>query len=107
MTKRKLSTRELAMIAIILDEEEREHNKNPQSRRYWVHDALKKRKIEGEYWTLFKHLIDDEEKFFMYFRMTSFQFNELLIKVENVITRKNTTFRDSLTPREKLAVCLR
>lgn len=105
MDVRKLTMRELAMIAIALDEEERENNR--RSRRYWVHAALKKRKVEGEYWTLFRHLVDDEEKFYMYFRMTSFQFNELLGQIENIITRRNTTFRESLTPREKLAVCLR
>lgn len=55
MAVRKLTMRELAMIAIALDEEERENNR--RSRRYWVHAALKKRKVEGEYWTLFRNIL--------------------------------------------------
>lgn len=95
------------MVAIILDEEEKNENKKKSIRRYWVHEALRKRKTEGEYWTLYKHLVDDEEKFVQYFRMTSFQFNEMLRKIKNNITKKNTNFRESLSPKEKLAVCLR
>lgn len=64
------------MIAIM--DEEKENQKN--TRRYWIQDSLKERKIEGEYWTLFRHLVDDEEKFFQYFRMSTFQFNVLLKK---------------------------
>lgn len=99
MAIRRLSLTELAMVAIILDEEE--ENRGTQ-RRYWIHESLRKRKTEGEYWTLYRHLVDDEEKFFSYFRMTSFQFNELLRKIENDITKRNTPFRDSLSPKEKL-----
>lgn len=104
MAIRQLSLTELAMVAIILDAEE--ENEKTQ-RRYWIHESVRKRKTEGEYWTLYRHLVDDEEKFFSYFRMTSFQFNELLRKIENDITKRNTTFRESLSPKEKLAVCLR
>lgn len=107
MAVRKVSVRELAIIATILDEEEEELKRKEPVRRYWVHDALRKRKTEGEYWTLYRHLIDDEEKFHLYFRMTSFQFNQLFRKIENDITRRNTHFRECLTPKEKLAVCLR
>lgn len=41
------------MIVIILNKVERENT---------VHDALRKRKVEGENWTSYKHLVDDEEK---------------------------------------------
>ena len=102
MAIRQFSFRELAMIAIILDEEEETEN-GKKNRRYWTHDALRKRKAEGEYWTLFKHLSDDEEKFFQYFRMSSFQFNELLRKIENDIAKRNTNFRECISPKEMLA----
>ncbi|KAJ8961703.1 hypothetical protein NQ318_021303 [Aromia moschata] len=94
MPIRKLSLKELAMIAIILDEEEENETQKKTIRRYWIHEALRKRKAEGEYWTLYRHLVNDEDIFFQYFRMTSFQFNELLRKVENDITKRNTNFRE-------------
>ncbi|KAJ8954532.1 hypothetical protein NQ318_000766 [Aromia moschata] len=64
MPIRKLSLKELAMIAIILDEEEEKETQKKTIRRYWIHEALRKRKAEGEYWTLYRHLVDDEEQFF-------------------------------------------
>lgn len=97
------TTCDSAMIAIALDEEE---DRNKQ-RRIWVHDILLKRHIEGEYITLYKQLSDHEEKFFKYFRMSKFQFNELLLKIKITIRKKNTRFRKAISPREKLAVCLR
>ncbi|EFN64842.1 hypothetical protein EAG_03612 [Camponotus floridanus] len=63
---------ELAMIAIILDEEEA--NEKTQKRK-WVHKAWKKRESEGEYVTLYKELIEDGRKFFEYFRMSENSFN--------------------------------
>ncbi|KAL4153738.1 hypothetical protein QTP88_001571 [Uroleucon formosanum] len=85
-----------------LDEEEQ---RNVQQRT-WVHDLLK-RHIEGKYITLYKQLTDHEEKFFKYFRMTKKQFNVLLSKIKTTIRKKNTSFRKVISPREKLAVCLR
>ncbi|KAL4720971.1 hypothetical protein ACJJTC_019231 [Scirpophaga incertulas] len=105
MAIKRLTVGQLAMIAIILDEEEEENQK--PTRRYWIHDTLKKRKTEGEYWTLYRHLVEDEEKFFQYFRMSTYQFNMLLQKIENDISRRNTNFRECLSSKEKLAVCLR
>lgn len=39
--------------------------------------------------------------------MTKIQFNVLLSKVKTTIRKKNTSFRKAISPREKLAVCLR
>ncbi|GBP87903.1 hypothetical protein EVAR_66382_1 [Eumeta japonica] len=105
MAIKRLTVRQLALIAMILDEEEEENQKT--TRRYWIHDSVKERKTEGEFWTLYKHLVEDEEKFFQYFRMSTYQFNVLLKKIENDIFRRNTNFRECLSSKEKLAVCLR
>ena len=48
------STCKLAMIALLLDEEE--ENSRKGKRRTWVHDILKTRQREGEYHTLYKQL---------------------------------------------------
>jgi hypothetical protein len=61
-----LTLLELAAIAVALDEEEDSERKR---RRWDVHPAWSKREIEGEFVTLCKELIDDEVKFYGYFRM--------------------------------------
>lgn len=92
-------------MAIALDDEEQNTAKN--KKRAWVHDILKRRKIEGEFYTLCTTLEDHEEKFFIYFRMCSQQFNMLLSKIKNDITKQNTHFREAIPAKQKLAVCLR
>ncbi|XP_031339861.1 protein ALP1-like [Photinus pyralis] len=95
--------RELAMIAVILDEEETHHTK----KRKWVHEAWRKRETEGEFATLYKELMHDETKFFEYFRMSEECFNILLSKIGPQLKKQDTHWRKSITPREQLAVCLR
>jgi hypothetical protein len=41
---------DLAVLALLLDEEEK--TKNKKRKKLWVHDVWKKRKIEGEFSTL-------------------------------------------------------
>lgn len=98
------SRTDLTAIAICLDEEEQNTKK---CRTMWVHDILKARKIEGEFFTLYKGLVDDETKFFQYFRMPKSIFYYILNKIAADVTKENTTFREAITPLEKLSVCLR
>lgn len=95
---------ELGIIAIALDEEEEE---NQRKKRKWVHKAWMKRESEGEFITLYKELVDDEAKFFEYFRMSQNCFNILLHKIEGHLMKQDTHWRKAITPRERLAVCLR
>lgn len=92
-------------MAILLDEDDEAVKK--KQKRLWVHKMLQKRKTEGEYHTLYKELVDDERKFYQYFRMSKYQFYYLLDKISTDIKKENTTFREAISPREKLAVCLR
>ncbi|CAH2267805.1 jg5742 [Pararge aegeria aegeria] len=89
-----------AAIALILDEDEEIHVR----RRQWVHKAWRKRG-EGEFATLYKHLIDDEIKFFEYFRMSKHCF-ELLSKLTEKLRKQDIHWRKAIPPRERLAVCL-
>lgn len=101
----RFTTRELAIIAIAIEDEERSSRNN--SRRFWVHKMLKARHAEGEFWQIQRHLSDDEEKFFIYFRMDRYLFNYILSFIGKDITKKNTKFRQAITPIEKIAVTLR
>jgi len=99
--------RQLAAIALMLDEEERNVSLGDKKKRMWVRKCFRNRKSEGEYWTLYKELADDEMKFYHYFRMSKHQFNYLLQKTERDLKKKNTTFQEAISPVEKLATCLR
>jgi hypothetical protein len=58
------STEELCVISVLLEEESIQNSEKRKRKRSSVHKMLNKWKTEGEYWTLYKELMDDEEKFF-------------------------------------------
>jgi hypothetical protein len=57
------SKRQSAAIALMLDEEEKNVALSDKKKRMWVHRCFRSRKSEGEYWTVYKELSDDEMKF--------------------------------------------
>jgi hypothetical protein len=91
------SEEELICIAVLLDEEERKSRK-----RKWIHESLLQRKEEGEYFTLYKELVEDSVRFHQYFRMSESMYLNLLSLIE-----EDLTFREAISPKEKLTVCLR
>ncbi|XP_050676761.1 uncharacterized protein LOC126973478 [Leptidea sinapis] len=105
------SNRDLAIVAICLDEEDRLNAKSSMKssgkRKYWVHDAWKTRDKEGEFATLLPHLLDDETKFCHYFRMPMDTFNRLELKLQERLAMQDTYFRKTITPRHRLATFLR
>jgi hypothetical protein len=103
MQPHSFSERQSAATALMLDEEE----KNAALSDMGVHMFFRSRKSEGEYWTMYKELADDKMKFCQYFRMSKYQFNYLLQKIEKDLKKRNTTFREAVLPVEKLATCLR
>jgi hypothetical protein len=52
-------------------------------------------------------LLQDEKKFFQYFRMSYDKYSELLEIVQHDLQKQTTTFREPNGPEERLAVCLR
>jgi hypothetical protein len=99
--------RQLAATALMFDEEEKNVSLSDKKKRMWVHKCFRSRKSESKYWTLYKEIADDEIKFYRYFRMSKHQFNYLLQKTGKDLKKKNTAFRDAISPVEKLATCLR
>lgn len=83
----------------------RKHRNRP--RRFWVHPLLLERPNRGLFHTLFDDLQEDDEKFFLYFRMSKNTFDELLSGISSIITKKDTVMRKSIPPDEKLALTLR
>lgn len=89
------------MVAALLGE------KGRKRRKMWMHKMCLSRPLEGEFATLFAHLENDQEKFHRYFRMSAEKFEELLSIITPVIQRQNSTFRLAVSPKERLAVCLK
>jgi hypothetical protein len=57
----------LIKIALILDDKEEIRERKP-NRRFWVHPMVRNRQEEGEFLTLYRQLVNDDTKFFKYFR---------------------------------------
>jgi hypothetical protein len=74
----------LAVIAIIMDEEEQREMR----KRKWLHEAWVNRQRNGEFGTLYKELNDDEMKFSEYFKMSENCFNIVLSKMEVRLTTR-------------------
>jgi hypothetical protein len=91
----------------MLNEEEKNASVSDKKKHMWAHKCFRSRKSEGEYWNLYKELADEQMKFYQYFRMSNHQFNYLLQKIEKDLKKKNTTFREAISPVEKLATRLR
>ncbi|XP_068094158.1 uncharacterized protein [Hyperolius riggenbachi] len=78
-----------------------------QRRRYWVHPLLKERQKKGQFWLLYRDLRQHPEKFFGYARMSIESFDQLLALLSSDLKRKDTRFRRSVTPTERLLITLR
>jgi hypothetical protein len=70
-------------------------------------EQKKKRMIHCEFHSLYPDLLEDEAKFFEYFRMTYGEFMTLLNMLGPNLSRENTSFREAVGPKERLALCLR
>lgn len=78
-----------------------------RKKRTWVHDFIKRRKLYGEYNRLCRELESDEDRFFAYFRMTRNSFHFLHGLLCKEIEKQDTNYRQAITSRERLALCLR
>lgn len=96
---------DVVIVSLIMAEEEEEASK--RKRRFWVHNINRKRLTFGEFHTLFPDLVEDDVKFFQYFRMSHEKFECLLALLEEELFRETTKFRSPVKPKERLAICLR
>ena len=76
-------------------------------RRLWVHDIYRRRRQYGEYYHLVQELQLDGEMFHEYFRVTREQFRQLLTLVEPEIAKEETRLRETICPRQRLAITMR
>ena len=76
-------------------------------KRAWIHPINQGRIHLGEYERLVQELRLDSRRFFQYFRMEPNVFDQLLCIVGPALQRKNTNYRDALSPAHRLAITLR
>ncbi|KAJ8359178.1 hypothetical protein SKAU_G00157030 [Synaphobranchus kaupii] len=76
-------------------------------RAVWVRSYIRRRRQFGEYHRLVSELRFDWVEFREYFRVSRDQFDASLRIIGPNITRKDTTFRESISPAQRLAICLR
>jgi len=78
-----------------------------RKKRKWVHEINAERKDFGEFHTLMPELRQDEKRFYIYFRMPSECFDEILSLIKEDITKMDTNYREAISAEERLAITLR
>ena len=76
-------------------------------RRVWVHSINRGRGQYGEYHRLCQELRLDEDRFKVYFRLNRQQFEGVLTFIGPTIAQMNTNYRESISPAQRLCICLR
>lgn len=80
------------------------NNENEKLRQFWTHPINNARFFQGEFYTLYGDLKPDNSKFFNYFMMSNWTFQELLARVTNGIKLQDTNMRP---PEEAVALSIR
>ncbi|MGL5028831.1 MAG: hypothetical protein ACRC6C_01750 [Wolbachia pipientis] len=93
-------------LLLILLLRKRVHWKKKAKRKLWVHPLLSERVQKGLFHTLYDDLQDDK-KFFQFFRMSKSSFDELLSILQVDISGEDTIMRRCIPAEEKLALTLR
>ena len=81
--------------------------KGRRKRKFLVHPINGERYRYGHYFTLYKQLREDPEKWFNYFRMSMNSFDELLSCVKGHIKHQDTNMRTAISLEEMLVITLR
>jgi hypothetical protein len=97
---------DLEEVACICALELRRRRKR-RKQKFWVHPITSQRLMKGFFYTLYEDLRRHPKKFFNYYRMSVNSFDELLLLLRPTITYRNTRWRDSIPPEERLSVTLR
>uniref|UniRef100_A0A8C5PAK4 DDE Tnp4 domain-containing protein n=1 Tax=Leptobrachium leishanense TaxID=445787 RepID=A0A8C5PAK4_9ANUR len=82
--------------------------KRKRKRRTWVHQINTARPTHGHFVTLYRPLrARDPVKFLNYMRMSIPSFDELLSRVREPLTKRDTNMRAAIPPEEMLVITLR
>lgn len=93
--------------AIIIINQHLNIKRRNRKRRHWVTPMLKNRSVYSGTNLISDMLIGNIGQFENFCRMSSDDFEILLNLIEPVIRKKDTNYRESISPKERLAVTLR
>ena len=90
------------LLAVVLSELDQEENKKKirktRKRSWWVRDVNRRRQKQSDFVNLVHELRNDDEQFFVYFRMNRRTFDLLLHLVGPSLRRQETHMRRSVSP---------
>lgn len=78
---------------------------NRRTHRFWIRNHIKYHRLHGEFFTFF--YTADDEIFEKSYRVSRSNFYELHNLIENIIKKEDTHYRECISTKEKLAVCLK
>ena len=80
--------------------------KKRRTHRFWVNPLILRTHRFGIFDILMEDWEGNEEKFKQFFRLSKAQFNEVLLLVEEDL-QKHCLSREPVSPKKRLAICLR
>ena len=80
---------------------------NHISREIWVHPLNEDRASKGEFFNLYCDQRYFGDRFFLNYRMSVHQFDDILRKITPYIKKKDTNFCNSISAEEKLCLTIR
>jgi hypothetical protein len=78
-----------------------------RKRLWWTHPAISKRLSTGQFHIMFGTHRKFRDKLFLYYRMSTTSFDELLNLIYDKTVKTDTSMRKPVGPVERLAVTLR
>ncbi|XP_066945794.1 uncharacterized protein [Macrobrachium rosenbergii] len=81
--------------------------KEPTRRKHWIHPFKAERETSKRFEKFHENIRKCDERFFEYYRMSKASFDELLEVLRPRISKRNTKFRRSISPEERLTITLR
>ena len=72
-----------------------------------MHEILRNRESQGAFRNLVQELRLDNARFKSFFRLDKSQFEDLLRRIGPAIAKMQTKYRETISPEERLCICLR
>lgn len=98
--------RAACVVALLLKLRNRKR-KQRRRHRYWVHPLTDQRHLKGYFCKMYNNVRQHPDKFFNYYRMSIGTFDKLLQDVGQYLQFEDTSFRNAISPEERLSVTLR
>lgn len=100
--------RRVLLLALLYIRNQRKKKNMQKKRKYWVHPILQLKQQQGDWDNLVCEMIlQADETYFNYMRMTRNMFEYLLSKVEPLITKMETNMRKPIPAAARLAMTIR